>query len=97
MFLSRVIFKRGRQRAILQGMIHIGPNALYELLQYDIDWAQSNGYQVFFEGIKKEPFSSLRTANELKIRNFFNLLFEYYPVFSESFGLSLQQKNILLP
>lgn len=97
MRLSRVVLKRGSQLAVLQGMIHIGPDKLYELLQGDVDWATRNNYQIFFEGVKKDPPKRASTANESKIKKFFLFLFDLYPVFAAVLGISLQKEKIAYP
>ncbi len=74
MRLSRVVLKRSGQEAILQGMIHIGPDKLYRALQSDVDWAIKNNYQIFFEGVKNDPEKKASTDNERKIKEFFLLL-----------------------
>ena len=97
MRLSRVVLKRGDKEAVLQGMIHIGPDNLYKLLQNDIDWATKNDYQIFFEGVKKDPSKRAATTNESKIKKFFLFLFDLCPVFAAALGISLQKDKIVYP
>ncbi len=97
MRLSRVFLTRGSQKAILQGMIHIAPDKLYEVLQSDVDWATGRGYQIFFEGVKRDPSKKASTSNERKIEKFFLLLLEQYPVLAATFGVSLQKEKIAYP
>lgn len=97
MRLSRVVLTRGNQEAVLQGMIHIAPDKLYEVLQSDVDWAAKNDYQVFFEGVKKDPPERASTTNESKIKKFFLFLFELCPVFAAALGISLQKDKIAYP
>lgn len=97
MRLSRVVLTRGNQEAVLQGMIHIAPDKLYEVFQSDVDWATKNDYQVFFEEVKKDPPKIATTANESKIKKFFLLLFDLYPVFAAALGISLQKEKIAYP
>ncbi len=97
MRLSRVTLEKQGKLAILQGMIHIGPDSLYESLQKDIDWAVGNNYQVFFEGTKKNPSEKTSTDNESRIEKLFLLLFDLYPIFGGVLGISLQQDKIAYP
>lgn len=97
MRLSRVVLTRGNQEAVLQGMIHIGPDKLYEVFQGDVDWAAKKGYQVFFEGVKKDLLEKALSSNEDKIREFFLLLFDLLPVFAAALGISLQKDKIAYP
>lgn len=97
MRLSRVILEKEDKIAVLQGMIHIGPDSLYKHLQGDVDWAVNNNYQIFFEGVKKDPPKRATTTNEVKIKKFFSLLFDLYPVFAAAFGISLQKEKIAYP
>jgi hypothetical protein len=78
-------------------MIHIAPDGLYKVLQQDVDWAVGNNYQVFFEGVKKDPPKKASTSNESKIKKFFLFLLDLYPVFAAALGISLQQKKIVYP
>lgn len=97
MRLSRVVLTRGNQEAVLQGMIHIALDKLYEVFQGDVDWATKNNYQVFFEGVKKEPRKRASTTNESRIKKFFLFLFDLYPVFAAALGISLQKEKIVYP
>lgn len=97
MRLSRVVLTRGSQKAVLQGMIHIAPDKLYEVLQRDVDWAISHNYQVFFEGVKKGPPKRASTTNESAIKKFFLFLFDLYPVLAAALGISLQKEKIAYP
>ena len=97
MLLSKTFLTRGNQKAVLQGMIHIGPDKLYEMLQYDINLATENGYQIFFEGVKKYPTERKLNQNEKNIQKFFMFLFDLYPVFAESLGISTQKEKIKYP
>ncbi len=102
MRLSRVVLTReghqeGHQKVILQGMIHIAPDKLYEVLQRDVDWAKNHNYQVFFEGVKKDPLKEASTSNECNIKKFFLLLLDLYPVFATGLGISLQKEKIVYP
>lgn len=97
MRLSRVILMRGNQETILQGMVHIAPNKLYEVLQSDVDLAIKNNYKIFFEGVRKSPTKRASTSNESKIKKFFLLLFDLCPVFAETLGISLQKEKIAYP
>ncbi|MBI2446621.1 MAG: hypothetical protein HYV51_02245 [Parcubacteria group bacterium] len=78
-------------------MIHIGPDKLYEVLQSGIDWAVKNNYQIFFEGVKKDPPKRAATANESKIKKFFLFLFDLCPVFAAAIGISFQKEKITYP
>jgi hypothetical protein len=97
MKLSRVRLEKQDKSAVLQGMIHIGPDKLYWHLQGDVDWAVNNNYQVFFEGVKKDPPRKASTTNESKIKKFFSLLLDLYPVFAAALGISLQKEKIAYP
>ena len=97
MKLSKVTLEKQDRLAVLQGMIHIGPDVLYRHLQDDVDWAISNNYQVFFEGVKKDPPKRASTVNEGKIKKFFSLLLDLYPVFAAALGVSLQKEKIAYP
>ncbi len=97
MRLSRVVLVRGNQEAVLQGMIHIAPDKLYEVLQYDVDWATKNDYQIFFEGVKKDPSKKALTTNESKIKKFFLFLLDLCPIIAEALGISLQKEKIVYP
>ncbi len=97
MNLSRVTLERGEQKAVLQGMIHVGPEELYSALQSDVDWATRNGYQVFFEGVRKNPTRKASSPNEREIRKFFTILLELYPAAAQSLGISLQKEKIAYP
>jgi hypothetical protein len=78
-------------------MMHIGPDKLYEMLQSDIDWATKNDYQIFFEGVKKDPPREASTVNDGQIREFFMFLFDLFPVFATVLGISLQKEGIVYP
>ena len=97
MRLSRVVLTRQNQQAVLQGMIHIGPDKLYKTLQQDLDWAAGNKYQVFFEGVGKDLPKKSSTSNEDRIRKFFLLIFDLYPVLAGALGVSLQKEKIAYP
>lgn len=97
MRLSRVVLIKGSQIAVLQGMIHIAPDRLYEVIQRDVDWAIKNNYQIFFEGVKKDPLEKASSDNENKIRKFFLLLFDLLPVFAATLGISLQKDKVKYP
>jgi len=96
-YLSRVVLRRGSQEAILQGMIHVAPDNLYEVLQGDVDWATANNYQIFFEGVKKHPAKKVATANEAKIKKFLLFLLDLYPLVATALGISLQKEKIKYP
>ena len=87
---------RGCQEAVLQGMIHIAPKELYEVLQKDLDRAVRNDSQVFFEGLKRGLPRKV-TPGERKIKDFFLLLFDLYPVFAAGLGISSQKEEIAYP
>lgn len=97
MHLSRVVLKRESQEMVLQGMIHVGPDKLYEKLQRDVDWATKDNYQIFFEGVEKSPSKRTLTNSESKIKKFFMLLFDLYPFFAEGLGVSIQKEGVTYP
>jgi len=80
-------------------MIHIAPAKLYEKFQREIDWATANDYHVFFEGVRgaHDPPERIFTRNERKIRQFFLLVLDLYPIFAEALGISLQKEKIVYP
>ncbi|MCX6714237.1 MAG: hypothetical protein NTX72_00280 [Candidatus Uhrbacteria bacterium] len=92
MRLSRVVLTRGTQQAILQGMIHVGPQKLYDTVQKDMDQAAQSGYQVVFEGVRKSlPGKIVFSSNAKKIKLFLETLFKLYPVLASTFGVSTQK------
>lgn len=97
MHLSRVTLVRGAQRCVLQGMIHIAPKALYTAVQHDMDTLVQKGYQVFFEGVNKEPAEAPLNENEARIREFLGFILELYPVLASSLGVVFQPQHIAYP
>jgi len=95
--LSRVFLERNGQKIILQGMVHIAPEELYEKFQSHIDLAVTHDYQIFFEGVKKDPPGEAATENEAKIKKLFSLILSLYPVLSEALGISTQKEKIVYP
>ena len=97
MKLSKVVLAKDDRTAVLQGMIHVGPGKLYELLQSDIDWAVKNNYQIFYEGVKRTPLQRAATRNEVRIRLFLRSLLDLYPIWADVFGVSVQKEKISYP
>lgn len=98
MKLTKIVLSRDNQRCVLQGMIHIGPASLYQALQKDLDRAISEGFVVFFEGVRGFPELMVGyTQEEVRIRDFFQFLFDLYPELADVFGFVLQKKHIRYP
>lgn len=92
MRLSRIVLTRGTQKAILQGMVHVGPQKLYDKLQKDVDQAALSGHQVFFEGVRKSlPGKISFSLNGREIKTFLLSLFKLYPMLASTFGVSVQK------
>ena len=96
MRLSTVVLTRANQQTIVQGMIHIGPQSLYQKLQQRLDEAIAGNYQIFFEGVRRKYYRC-GTANELRIKKFFHIMFSSYPVFAVAIGVAEQRDEIVYP
>ena len=97
MNLSRVTLTRGTHQCVLQGMIHIGPQPLYATIQRDMEALIKDGYQVFFEGVRKLPIEPPRSWNEVKIRKFFGTILELYPMAAATLGVVTQKQHLKYP
>jgi hypothetical protein len=96
-YLTTVKLKRGHQQAIVQGMIHIGPQQLYARLQREVDAAVSQDNLIFYEGVRQEPQEDPRSSNEEDIREFFRILLGLYPAMATAFAVSFQWDKITYP
>lgn len=96
--LSTVRFTRGNASCVLQGMIHIGPTALYETLQAELDLAAQEGSTIFFEGIADYPeLQQGHGPEEEKIRDSFKTIFSLFPLWASVFGFEQQKGKIRYP
>jgi hypothetical protein len=98
MHLTEVTLAKDDCILILQGMIHVAPAEIYEMLQVHMDVRVGEGYTVFYEGVKLNG-TEFKPENERqkKIDEFFSLLFQLFPIFAKSIGFKLQKSEIKYP
>lgn len=52
LLLPHAEISNGEKTIVFQGMIHIGNEAFYKSVVYDLETALDNGYKLFYEGVK---------------------------------------------
>lgn len=95
--LSQISLTRDGQLAVLQGMIHVGPDALYAEFQRDVNRAAKAGFLVFFEGTRRVDNDPPRSYNEKEIQDCFVALVDMYPLLAHALGVTWQKKDIIYP
>jgi hypothetical protein len=95
MNLTNLILSKDGKTIELQGMIHICEPEFYKIQQNKID--QLKETIVFYEGVKKKNENKSFTESQEKIKEFFLLLFEIFPLVAKGNGLIFQKDAIKYP
>lgn len=53
--LPQVTLSNGSRTVVYQGMVHVGSESFYKSVVYDLEKALTEGYTLFYEGVKPSP------------------------------------------
>lgn len=62
--LPQVTLSNGRKTVVYQAMVHVGSEAFYKSVVYDLEKALSEGYTLFYEGVQPSPGEGDRWFSE---------------------------------
>lgn len=85
--VPQAVLSNGKKTVVFQGMMHIGSEGFYKTVVYDLEKALSDGYAIYYEGVRSDPAGDKWFSETLAGGGDLN---SNYETFGDACGLQFQ-------